>query len=96
MFIWTFVYHGLQKLPLECCHQRNGGHLKFTLPPHGLSLTLITHISSFPATNRMVSSQKIRGSHVLLVQTFPNHVLFEFLINFVIVEYDVKKLSAKF
>jgi hypothetical protein len=37
MFIWTFVFHG---------------HLKFTLPPHGLPLTLITQISAFSASNK--------------------------------------------
>jgi hypothetical protein len=31
------------------------GPLKFTLPPHGLPLTLITHFSAFPASNQMVS-----------------------------------------
>jgi hypothetical protein len=30
---------------------RDGGHLKFTLPPHGLPLTLITHNLGFPASN---------------------------------------------
>jgi hypothetical protein len=42
-----------KNLPLE-----NSGHLKFTLPPHGLPLTLITNVSAFPASYRMAPSQK--------------------------------------
>jgi hypothetical protein len=49
MFIWTFV---LQKLPPKCWHKENGVHLTTT---HGLSLlTLIAHISAFPASNRLM------------------------------------------